>query len=655
MTDQTKPYVVGAAIDLSGTTPQSRAARWAAGLPEMPRPPLGQPPKWVLEEREQTLKDFADAIPAGDALAGIDWAKVKAEANRIAAERRAAIALLPMEGASCVPVLPTAKHIHFGDIMKSMGPGFRFGGDGRAPMSKQPQVDLAKMFPPDGGLGEQKRPFDETLSVADVIRAAADAANPADTPALTPHPFGGFTELTEASCLDETVEAVEADTPCLIRIGDCEIDARPIHIEFHIDNPLTPEVTCGGAALGEMNITGEITCHFIDDVLLAMMMTAPQRSAADAILEALADDREAACDALDIQVAALESNRDWAQSTYDKARAAHRDTGNDLYSIEQLEEAEKALKAAEATLAAAREELVAKEDAFGRCFDDNGCIQWPSDLWAEEEAYAEHLFGPEHDEPLHTGGPNSSWASGLPDLSPLGDDFFRDLPWVLAPDGPYTYQPSVKLPPFAAPLIPFNPEPFMPLAPYVERHWKFARVHPHHKDVEKLCDVILEEFGGPHVSESAADAAIRIMRQQKRDNSELATALIFGSGIGDPSLGLDDLRGPPGPMGATGEPGKSAENESAAIPARKPLAFSVGSVQEIKVSVYLSNGQVRYYFVRDSAKGREHADAIIRTGYRAVHKDNPGELTWWPPSAIVKVVLTGDGITTNYTDEVAGT
>ena len=74
-------------------------------------------------------------------------------------------------------------------------------------------------------------------------------------------------------------------------------------------------------------------------------------------------------------------------------------------------------------------------------------------------------------------------------------------------------------------------------------------------------------------------------------------------------------------------------------------------MKEVTVSVYLEFGVVRSYKVKSPAKAREHASAIIKTGYRYVED---GMLTHIPPHKIDKVVA-GPGINTNYPDEVSGT
>mgnify|MGYP003385235937 CR=1 FL=1 len=67
-----------------------------------------------------------------------------------------------------------------------------------------------------------------------------------------------------------------------------------------------------------------------------------------------------------------------------------------------------------------------------------------------------------------------------------------------------------------------------------------------------------------------------------------------------------------------------------------------------KVEVYLDNGIVCEYEVDNPIKGREHASAIIETGYRS-HPGN-GDLEWFPPHRIVKVKVTGGSESTKYID-----
>lgn len=72
----------------------------------------------------------------------------------------------------------------------------------------------------------------------------------------------------------------------------------------------------------------------------------------------------------------------------------------------------------------------------------------------------------------------------------------------------------------------------------------------------------------------------------------------------------------------------------------------------IKISAYLDNGIVYSYFVASAESAREHAAAIVATGYRHCRD---GELVHFPPHRITKVKATGEGIGTQYPDEVSGT
>lgn len=69
----------------------------------------------------------------------------------------------------------------------------------------------------------------------------------------------------------------------------------------------------------------------------------------------------------------------------------------------------------------------------------------------------------------------------------------------------------------------------------------------------------------------------------------------------------------------------------------------------ITVSVYVDDGRVFEYLCAPE-KGREHAGAIVATGYRSVRS---GVLEWYPPHRITKVKVTGQD--TSYTDTVRGT
>ena len=76
----------------------------------------------------------------------------------------------------------------------------------------------------------------------------------------------------------------------------------------------------------------------------------------------------------------------------------------------------------------------------------------------------------------------------------------------------------------------------------------------------------------------------------------------------------------------------------------------------MKISVYIDTGNVFEYEVASEATAREHADAIIKTGYRSVQTDDPTTLTWWPPHRIAKVKVSLDAPSeTAYTDSVRAT
>lgn len=72
---------------------------------------------------------------------------------------------------------------------------------------------------------------------------------------------------------------------------------------------------------------------------------------------------------------------------------------------------------------------------------------------------------------------------------------------------------------------------------------------------------------------------------------------------------------------------------------------------EITVKVYVDTGVTYEYDVSTAESAREHAQAIVDTGYR--HTAD-GYLTHFPPHRIVKVKC-GPGIETQYPDRVGGT
>jgi hypothetical protein len=71
------------------------------------------------------------------------------------------------------------------------------------------------------------------------------------------------------------------------------------------------------------------------------------------------------------------------------------------------------------------------------------------------------------------------------------------------------------------------------------------------------------------------------------------------------------------------------------------------------ISVYLDCGVVFEYKVKDPMKGREHASAIIKNGYRHTSKDS-NNLEWYPPHRIDKVTVSGGG-ESYYKDDLRAT
>lgn len=75
--------------------------------------------------------------------------------------------------------------------------------------------------------------------------------------------------------------------------------------------------------------------------------------------------------------------------------------------------------------------------------------------------------------------------------------------------------------------------------------------------------------------------------------------------------------------------------------------------EQFMVSIYLDDGRVFQYQVSSPEKGREHAFAIIATGYR--HNDGKGEFEHYPPHRIMKVKIHGGIVPTKYPDTCTGT
>jgi len=75
--------------------------------------------------------------------------------------------------------------------------------------------------------------------------------------------------------------------------------------------------------------------------------------------------------------------------------------------------------------------------------------------------------------------------------------------------------------------------------------------------------------------------------------------------------------------------------------------------ESAKIMVYLDSGVVCEYNVVNAIKGREHAAAIIKTGYRST--TDSGDLEWFPPHRIDKVVVSGGAESSKYRDSKRST
>lgn len=70
------------------------------------------------------------------------------------------------------------------------------------------------------------------------------------------------------------------------------------------------------------------------------------------------------------------------------------------------------------------------------------------------------------------------------------------------------------------------------------------------------------------------------------------------------------------------------------------------------IQTYIDDGRVFEYEVANPGKAREHASAIVRSGYR--HNDGE-EFEHYPPHRILKVKVVGGTVPTKYPDTVSGT
>ena len=74
--------------------------------------------------------------------------------------------------------------------------------------------------------------------------------------------------------------------------------------------------------------------------------------------------------------------------------------------------------------------------------------------------------------------------------------------------------------------------------------------------------------------------------------------------------------------------------------------------KKFTIEVYINNGLKFQYDVDSPESVREHAAAIIQSGYRS--NDGKSRFVHWPPHSIVKVKCNGC-IPTNYPDVITGT
>jgi len=73
----------------------------------------------------------------------------------------------------------------------------------------------------------------------------------------------------------------------------------------------------------------------------------------------------------------------------------------------------------------------------------------------------------------------------------------------------------------------------------------------------------------------------------------------------------------------------------------------------LKVSTYIDDGRIFFYFVPSAEKAREHSAAFIKDGYR--HNDGRGIFEHYPPHRILKVKVSGGVVPTNFPDFTEGT
>jgi len=76
------------------------------------------------------------------------------------------------------------------------------------------------------------------------------------------------------------------------------------------------------------------------------------------------------------------------------------------------------------------------------------------------------------------------------------------------------------------------------------------------------------------------------------------------------------------------------------------------NMSEITIQVYMDDGRVFEYKVKDANKAREHVSAIAAGGYRHTGE---GSLEHYPPHRFLKIKAVGTGISTMYPDTCRGT
>lgn len=77
-------------------------------------------------------------------------------------------------------------------------------------------------------------------------------------------------------------------------------------------------------------------------------------------------------------------------------------------------------------------------------------------------------------------------------------------------------------------------------------------------------------------------------------------------------------------------------------------------MNKTEIEIYMDFGVVFSYYVDNTSKAREHADAIIKTGYRHTPKGSE-DLEWYPPCRIKKIKIIGGAESSQYQDKSRAT